>query len=158
MEQLSRATNETISLHLRQGRNRVVVDAIRARQAVSHSVEIGDQVPLQEGPSGKAILAFLEPNEAAAIVDDALGTRKERTELLAALEEIRRQGYVALVGDRSPVVAGISAPVFGFDGVRGSLTITGPSDRWDKEAMEAHAALLVRASNELSAALGYRID
>src|SRR6202000_2767413 len=44
MERLSQATNETVSLHLRQGSNRVAVDAIRARQAVSHSVEIGEQV------------------------------------------------------------------------------------------------------------------
>jgi DNA-binding IclR family transcriptional regulator len=158
MERLNQATNETISLHLRQGLNRVAIDAIPSRQAVSHHVEIGEQVPLYEGPSGKAILAFLEPNEAAAIVEGAAATRQQRADLLAVLEGIRRQGYVSLVGDRSPVVAGISAPVFGFDGVRGSLTITGPSDRWNKDAMESQAALLVRTSNELSAALGYRID
>jgi DNA-binding IclR family transcriptional regulator len=136
----------------------VSVDAIPPRQAVSHTVQIGEQVPLYEGPSGKAILAFLEPNEAAGIVDGAFTSRRERSSLMAVLEQIRRQGYVALVGDRSPVVAGISAPVFGFDGIRGSLTITGPSDRWTKEAMEAHAGLLLRTSNELSAALGYRAD
>ena len=158
MERLSQATNETISLHLRQGPNRVAIDVIPARQAVAHSVEIGEQVPLYEGPSGKAILAFLEPNEAAAIVEGAAATRQQRTDLLAVLEGIRRRGYVSLVGDRSPVVSGISAPVFGFDGIRGSLTITGPSDRWDKEAMESQAPLLVRTASELSAAMGYRVS
>jgi DNA-binding IclR family transcriptional regulator len=158
MEQLSRATNETISLHLRQGSNRVCVDVIPSRQMASHLVEIGETVPLYAGPSGNAILAFLEPTEAAAIVEDGRRTRKERDALLTLLEDIRQRGYVASVGDRSPVVAGLSAPVFSFEGVRGSLTVTGPSSRWDEAAMESAAPLIVKLSRELSASLGHRLD
>lgn len=158
MEQLSRATNETVSLHLRQGLNRVCVDVIPSRQMVAHLVEIGETVPLYSGPSGKAILAFLEPTEAAAIVEGGCRTLEERDALLAVLEDIRHKGYVASVGDRSPVVAGLSAPVFGFEGVRGSLTVTGPSSRWDAAAMEAAAPLIVKVSRELSASLGHRSD
>lgn len=156
MEQLGVATNETISLHIRQGRYRVCVDAVPSRQAVAHTVILGERVPLHEGPSSKAILAFIEPTEAAAIVDEACSTRRERTALLAMLDEIRQRGYIASVGERSPVVAGISAPVFGFDGVRGSLTITGPADRWDEAAMESAAPLLLNASRGLSDSLGHR--
>jgi DNA-binding IclR family transcriptional regulator len=156
MEQLSLATNESISLHIRQGRYRVCVDAIPSRQAVAHTVMLGERVPLHEGQSSKAILAFLEPTEAAAIVEEACSTRRERSAFLAMLDEVRQRGYIALVGDRSSVVAGISAPVFGFDGVRGSLTITGPADRWDEAAMESAAPLLLKVSRELSDSLGHR--
>ena len=157
MEQLSLATNETVSLHIRQGRNRVCVEAIPSRQVVGHAAALGEIVPLYEGPSSKAILAFVEPNEGVDIVEQAQLSRKERSALLAVLDEIRQRGYVASVGDRSPAVAGISAPVFGFDGVRGSLTITGPTGRWDEAAMQSAAPLLLKASKELSALLGYRL-
>ena len=45
-------------------------------------------------------------------------------------EQIRRDGVIELVGDRVPELVGISAPVFGADGVLvGALTLTMPAHR-----------------------------
>jgi DNA-binding IclR family transcriptional regulator len=158
MERLSQATRETICLYVRHGCNRICVETVPGKYTVSRVVEIGATVPIHSGPSGKAILAFIEPAEMATIVADAYSNQEDRSAILGVLDEIRQRGFIASVGDRSPGVGGLSAPVFNADGIIGALTISGPASRWDEEAMAAAAPLLVEVSQELSDALGYRRD
>jgi DNA-binding IclR family transcriptional regulator len=158
MEQLGQATGETISLHVRQGRSRICVETVAGRHTVSRVVEIGETLPLEVGPSGKVILAFIEPAEMASIVEAAAQDDEERATTYAVLEQIRSDGYFAIVGDRSPAVGGLSAPFFNADGIVGALTISGPSSRWNHEAQIAAAPQIVAASVDLSTALGHRPD
>jgi DNA-binding IclR family transcriptional regulator len=147
MEELGQATSETISLHVRQG---------HSRHTVSRVVEIGETLPLEIGPSGKTILAFIEPAEMAAIVEAQ--DDEDRASMYEVLEQIRKDGYFAIIGDRLPGVGGLSAPFFNADGIVGALTISGPSSRWNHEAQIAAAPQIVAASVELSKALGHRPD
>ena len=158
MEQLGQATGETISLHVRQGRSRICVETVAGRHTVSRVVEIGETLPLEVGPSGKVILAFIEPAEMASVVEAAAQDDEERATTYAVLEQIRSDGYFAIVGDRSPAVGGLSAPFFNADGIVGALTISGPSSRWNHEAQIAAAPQIVAASVDLSKALGHRPD
>jgi DNA-binding IclR family transcriptional regulator len=158
MEQLGQATGETICLHVRHGRKRICVETVPGRHTVSRVVEIGQTVPIHAGPSGKAILAFLEPAEMAAILEEAYPSSEERTAAFALLEEIRERGYITSVGDRTPGVGGLSAPLFNADGIVGSLTVSGPSSRWNEEAMDCVAPSLLKITAELSASLGHRSD
>jgi DNA-binding IclR family transcriptional regulator len=158
MEQISRATSETITLHVRHGRNRICVEVLPGRHTVSRVVEIGQTLPLHAGPSGKAILAFIEPAEMASIVEEACPDPAGQVTLFETLEGIRQRGYIASVGDRSPGVGGLSAPLFNAEGIVGALTISGPASRWNEAAMESAVPLLTQVSAELSAALGHRVD
>jgi IclR family acetate operon transcriptional repressor len=158
MEQIGQSTSETVTLHVRHGRNRICVEVVPGRHTVSRVVEIGQNLPIHAGPSGKAMLAFVEPAEMASIVEEACPEPAGQTALFATLEEIRQRGYIASVGDRSPGVGGLSVPLFNADGIVGSLTISGPSGRWNEGAMEAAAPMLTQVSAELSAALGHRAD
>lgn len=101
MEQLGLATRETISLHVRHGRSRICVETVPGRHMVSRVVEIGETLPLHAGPSGKAILAFVEPAEMASIVQEATEDQAARAAMFELLEGIRDRGYIASVGDRS---------------------------------------------------------
>jgi DNA-binding IclR family transcriptional regulator len=65
---------------------------------------------------------------------------------------------VASVGDRTPGVGGLSAPLFNADGIVGSLTISGPSSRWNEDAMELAVPLLMQVTGELSTSLGHRSE
>jgi DNA-binding IclR family transcriptional regulator len=158
MEQIGQSTSETVTLHVRHGRNRICVEVVPGRHTVSRVVEIGQNLPIHAGPSGKAMLAFVEPAEMASIVEEACPEPAGQAALFATLEEIRQRGYIASVGDRSPGVGGLSVPLFNADGIVGSLTISGPSGRWNEGAMEAAAPMLTQVSAELSAALGHRAD
>jgi DNA-binding IclR family transcriptional regulator len=158
MEQMGQTSGETISIHVRHGRRRICVDTVPGRHTVSRVVEIGENLPLHAGPSGKAILAFIEPAEMASIVEEATPDQGEQVKLYDLLEGIRGNGYLATVGDRSPGVGGLSAPFFNADGIVGALTISGPASRWTHEAQVEFAPELVTASIELSLALGHRPD
>ena len=58
-------------------------------------------------------------------------------------EKIRKDGFAALVGDRFPDLAGVSAPVFKAGGdLAGAVTLTMPASRFHKNQVEPvkHAA------------------
>lgn len=156
MEALGRATGETISLHIRNGRRRTCIETYPSRQAISRVIPIGESVPLFLGPTSKAILAFLDDAERESIAEDARTCDGAQYAAIAGqLERIRANGYIALVGDRAPGVGGLSAPVFDGEGVIGAITISGPSSRWTQQVMEDASGLLISACADLSALLGY---
>jgi DNA-binding IclR family transcriptional regulator len=157
MERLGNVTEETISLHARHGRNRICVETVPGRHTLSRVVPIGETLPLYAGPSGKAILAFVEPAETASIIAEATPDEAGRARLFDVLERIRHDGYIASVGDRTPGVGGLSAPLFSADGIVGALTISGPASRWNLEAQSSYAQILIDACVELSEALGHRV-
>ncbi|GIW07926.1 MAG: IclR family transcriptional regulator [Dehalococcoidia bacterium] len=147
-------TRETIGLHIRSGSQRVCIDVVEAIHPVRRYLNLGETYPLYAGPSGKVILAYLPEPE----IDSILARAAEHGEDVAAirkrLAEIRQKGYMAAIGDQHPGVGGLSVPIFNFKGVVASMTISGPSERWTLEAMEAAAPDVVAIGAELSRALG----
>jgi len=95
-------------------------------------VQVGELLPLDRGAGGRVLMAF----------SGAKG---------AIYERIRREGYVALQGDRVPDLAGISAPVTGPDGkLVGALILTLPTYRYK----DKHVAPVREAAKAISARLG----
>jgi DNA-binding IclR family transcriptional regulator len=69
----------------------------------------------------------------------------------AIYDKIRHDGVAALVGDRSPDLAGISAPVFKPQGeLAGAVTLTMPASRFDK----AFVAQVKEAARRITRGLG----
>jgi DNA-binding IclR family transcriptional regulator len=94
---------------------------------------VGDLVPLTRGTGGRVLMAF----------SGAKGAMYER---------IRQDGYVALIGDRSPELAGISAPVFKAQGeLVAAVTLTMPANRFRQEHIEPTR----QAARAISGKLGY---
>lgn len=155
MEQITEQTGETVSLHVRSGRERVCVETTPGRHVDRRVIPIGERLPLYAGPSGKAILAFMEPQEVDTIIAEAAAAGSDAQELRTTLAGIQDRGFVASVGDRSPGVGGLSAPVFQADGIVAALTVSGPSSRWDQQVMEKWAPMVTEACQALSRAIGY---
>ncbi|HBD33455.1 MAG TPA: IclR family transcriptional regulator, partial [Cupriavidus sp.] len=66
-------------------------------------------------------------------------------------QRIRDEGVIALVGDRSPDIAGVSSPVFGPGGeLKGALTLTCPTPRFSESFREQ----VLDAARGLTQALG----
>jgi DNA-binding IclR family transcriptional regulator len=110
--QLAAETGDTVFLMGRSGFNTVCID----RQEGSYMIDsltgsVGGQIPLGVGPASQAILAFLPPAEAEAVLrgNTALYPRFNgltAKEIADRLPQIRKQGYVA---DHGRLVMGISA-------------------------------------------------
>lgn len=146
-------TAETVNLHIRTGDQVLCVAGVESEQVVRRVLPLGEQRPLFAGPAAKTILAFLPEDEIEAIVAD-VPPGASRRKLLDQLSLIREQGFIAVVGDRTPGVGAVSVPVFGPTGIAASITVAGPADRWTAKVMEAAAPRVRAAADRLSRALG----
>ena len=105
-------TGDTVFLMARSGFNVVCVDRVEGTYMLdSLTGHIGGQIPLGVGSASQAVLAFLAPEEAEAIIV-ANETRYPgfngltAAEIRAELPQIRKRGYAL---DQGHLVAGISA-------------------------------------------------
>jgi len=155
MEKVAESTGETVGLHVRNNRTRICIEVVPGRHAVRRVVHVGETLPLWAGPSGKVILAFMEPMEVDLILAEAKEAGQDVERIRRQLDEIRLNGYIASVGDRSPGVGGLSVPVFKADGIGASLTVSGPASRWTQESMENAAGLVKVMCGSLSESLGF---
>ena len=153
-------TGDTVFLMARSGFNTVCID----RQEGSYMIDsltgqVGGQIPLGVGPASQAILAFLSPDEADAVLESnaphyARFNGLSADEVRERLPEIREQGYAL---DDGRLVEGISAlavPILpqGRD-VAGSLAINMTSARLRNGRLAPLIALLRREVAAIEASI-----
>jgi DNA-binding IclR family transcriptional regulator len=132
LRELVDKTRESASFHVRQGDARVCLYRVDSPQPIRDHVQVGDLFPVDRGAGGRVLMAFS-------------GGRG------ALYDRVRAEGVAALVGDRSPELAGVSAPVFRANGeLAGAVTLTMPAHRFKK----AHVAPVKAAAREITHALG----
>lgn len=85
---------------------------------VQTSYPRGRPMPLARGAISRSIIAFLPRRKQLPFVDAnldelrATGLGETREQILDAMRQIRRTGYVVAYGEVTPGVAGIAAPIF----------------------------------------------
>ncbi|EKZ96339.1 IclR family transcriptional regulator [Cupriavidus metallidurans] len=132
LRELVRATRESAAFHIQQGEHRLCLYRVDSPQPVRDHIRAGDLLPLNRGAGGRVLRAFA-------------GARGE------IYQRIRDEGVIALVGDRSPDIAGVSSPVFGPGGeLKGALTLTCPTPRFSESFREQ----VLDAARGLTQALG----
>jgi IclR family acetate operon transcriptional repressor len=157
LDSLRDESEETVSLHIRAGDERVCVAGAESRHVVQRVLAIGEPVALWEGPTGKVILAFLTGEDRAAVLRRAQAAGFSAHALAEPLSSAARDGWIISVGDRTPGVGALSAPLFEAAGVVGSITVAGPVERWSREKMTPFAGRLRAAAAEISGELGGRV-
>src|SRR6266516_3133101 len=136
LERLAASSGETATLSVLQGSQRLYVDQVLSPQEVRLSAVLGRPYPLYAGASSKVLLAALPEAE---------------------LVEIRRSGYAATHGERQAGAASVAAAVLDASGRPfGSISISGPADRFPPERVRRWGELVTRTAAELSAAIGHR--
>ncbi len=125
-------TGESAALHVRQGDARLCLLRVDSPQPIRDHTRIGDFLPLEHGSGGHVIQAYHG------------GTGPYH-------EQVRRDGVIALKGDRVGQLSGISAPVFEAQNkFVGALTLSMPTERF----LAAQAELVKLKARELSLQLG----
>jgi DNA-binding IclR family transcriptional regulator len=105
---------------------RLCLYRVDSPQLVRDHVRAGDLLPIDRG-AGARVLAAFGPEPPPS---DTAGAAAEH----ALRDAIRAQGYWAAVGDRTPELGGISAPVFRADGaLAGAVTLTMPAHRYRED-------------------------
>lgn len=157
---LSRSTNETATLSVRSGDQRVYIDQVTPSREVLMSVQLGVAHPLHAGASSKALLAFLPPDEIDRYLGGSLDKVTTRTvtdarKLRKELAAIRRRGWAESLGERQAGAGSVAAPVFAATGLPVAVvSVCGPADRMAGEIEDCAHHLMV-STGRLSARLGY---
>ncbi len=132
MRSLVQRTKESVAFHVRQGDQRLVLFRVDSPQLLRDHVRAGGLLPLNRGAGGRVLSAF----------EGARGR---------LYDQVRRDGYVMVTGDRVPGLVGISAPVWGSGRARvGALTLPAPGQRVEPSFTDELRASAAR----LTAALG----
>src|ERR671916_1864242 len=162
MTQLRDETNETVGLHVVDGRFfRVVIDQVESRHSIRRTyTNLGESIPIHQGAPGKAILAHLPGDVQQQILSGPLEAATDNTIVDSELlrrepESVLDKGYAISLAERVPEVCTIAVPVFDYrESVVGALSVTGPSSRVDKGQLLEFAPHALQAAEDLSFMLG----
>jgi len=161
LERLTKETQESAFLNVRQGSSAKLVAREIGPQALVTILELGAIVPLHRTAAGRAILAFLPrrtQEDYLANADFECLTSKtvsNAAELRKRLDEVEREGICVAQDEFILGVTGVSVPVRLDNGeALASLTISMPSVRFDPDARRTIAAILTRESRLLAAQFG----
>ena len=154
---LSARSEETATMSLRTGWERMYVDQILPPDDIKMVVPIGRLFPLHAGASSKAFLAFLPEAERERFfaAHARLPALTERTvidadTLRAELQEIRAAGYATSLGERQQGAASVAAPILDRSGTPAAvISVCGPIERFEARREDA-ARMLLEETTALS--------
>jgi IclR family KDG regulon transcriptional repressor len=155
LTELCETTGETASYWVVTNRERVCVDRVLSRHALSSTIHIGARVPLHIGAAGRALVAFL-PDEERQLVLDALDSDDiDIDALIDSLDKIRDRGYAISVEEREKGLASVAVPIPDQKGgLVGAISATGPVSRFNAAQRRDVVDDLMVAASRLS---NYRV-
>ncbi|MEK5234659.1 IclR family transcriptional regulator [Paenibacillus sp. FSL L8-0470] len=156
MERLRDRLGETVSLYLRDGLERVRIQAVQSRQAIRRVAQIGARLPLSVGASSKVLAAYA-PHEVQIrlLADPAWPETVDRSLYLEQLKEVTRRGYATSFEEREPGAAAVAVPIVGRNGsVVAALSLSGPVSRLSRETLEEYAVVLSENAAEMGLMMG----
>ncbi len=164
LDQLADVSGETAHLCVLDGADVVYIAKVECTRTLRIPSAVGQRNPAYCTGVGKALLSHLSPEQLAAYIAETTlrpFTKKTLTsvaDLRANLRQILAQGYAVDDQEREEGVRCVAAPVRDHSGrVIAAISIAGPTMRVTKERVGELAAHVIRAANEISSRLGYRV-
>lgn len=165
MRSIRDAVNETVILSIRVGHRRVNLDYVESTQPIRRLTQLGFEVPLHVGATGRALLSGLSTDEFEQYVQSnfltilATDTRIAEDRLREEVAHVRRAGYAVAFREITSDTAAVSAPVRDHTGdVVAALTISCPEDRFTSKLKQACIREITHAAESVSSALGYKAN
>ncbi|RAP74436.1 IclR family transcriptional regulator [Paenibacillus montanisoli] len=155
MERLRDMLGETVSLYLRDGNERIRIQAVQSIQAIRRVAPIGVRLPLYVGASSKVLIAFEEAAKREELLQDASWPPSfDRQQFQEQMAEWQRLGYAMSVEEREQGAAAVAAPVFSRTGkLVAALSVSGPANRLTPEIMRSQAPAVIEAARRLGVML-----
>ncbi|MBW7984054.1 DNA-binding transcriptional regulator KdgR [Enterobacillus tribolii] len=162
MRELSRLTRETIHLGALDEDSIVYIHKIDSMYNLRMYSRIGRRNPLHTTAIGKVLLAWRDRAEVTEIVEhidfrrSTANTLMTPAELLAALDQVKAQGFGEDNEEQEEGLRCIAVPVFDrFGVVIAGLSISFPTIRFSEEAKGDYVAMLKKAAKNISEQMGY---
>ncbi|WP_400162854.1 IclR family transcriptional regulator [Brevibacillus sp. TJ4] len=148
MERLRDLVEETISLYIRDGMERIRIQAVQSRQPIRRVAPVGARMPLTVGASSKVLVAYAGEH----VLHELLHEQEwpdyvDRESYLEQLEQIRELGFATSVEERELGTAAVAAPIFNRNGqLVAAIAASGPSNRLTLEKMGEYAPYILEAA------------
>lgn len=151
MERLRDLIGETVSLYIRDGRERIRIQAVQSNQSVRRVAPVGVRLPLYVGASGKILLAY----ENEAVRKEIMSApdwpqTMDNKHFMKQLAEIREKGYATSIEEREPGAAAVAAPIFNRAGkLVAALSVSGPVSRLTPDKLKQYASDVREAARRM---------
>lgn len=161
LEVLGGQFNENVHIRIRDGLQSEIVAKWDCTRGVRVHTEIGTRRHLHAGASGKVLLAYAPDDLQRLVLGGALErftpqTVVQKTKLAKELARIREDGYAVSMGEVTPDVIAVAAPIFDAHGrVLAALGMSLPASRAPGDLTPVVDALKLTGL-KLSAELGWR--
>jgi DNA-binding IclR family transcriptional regulator len=153
LERLARVTGVSAQLYVRDGDQRVCVDAVESDSELRTIVVVGATLPLTKGSAGKVFLAKATDEDRRRVLG-AL-PHEEAVRLARMVATTARRGWADSIGEREAGVASVSAPVLdAVGGIVAAVSVSGPANRIGAMRGRRYATAVTTAAHEIEAALG----
>lgn len=159
--QLAAQTGETVNLAVLSDGAALYVDQVAGSSALQSHNWVGQRIPLHATSNGKVLLSGLPVEQvlatAGALRPYTPATITSGKRLLAVLAEVRNTGYALAVDELERGLTAVAAPIRNASGdVRASMSVSGPTFRLDRAAVDGVVPTLVLAAAHVSERLGWR--
>ena len=162
LEALREKTRETVHFNIVEGQFRVCAYTLESQQNLKAGMPMGNRSPLHAGASSKCLLAFSSDSFREDYINSPLASITENTivnkiQLIDELKKIRKLGYASSLGERTPGLGALSAPILNFKGkLLGSISLAIPETRFTNSDHRSFCTeTLLAVSKEASDMLGY---
>lgn len=160
--QLAQSTGETSSVAILEGNEVFYLAKVEGREVLALISSVGKRAPANATGLGKALLAYLEPDQVDALWPDGVlpaltgNTITDLSALRADLDATRERGFALEREESGPGVACVAAPVLDVSGrVPAAVSISVPLARWDQYPLSHWSAVVLQAAAAMSERVGY---
>lgn len=159
LHKIAEETHEVCYFGLLNSSEVLYIEAVYPASSQHTRNILGERAPLYCTGLGKAMLAFMPPEEAEQIICGGLKpftnfTLCDPQLLRSELEEIRMTGYAVDNMEHEFGVRCVAVPIFGAGGeIKAAISVSGPSPRFDRTTILKHAELISRTIQPLQRCL-----
>ncbi|MDQ6423565.1 IclR family transcriptional regulator [Paenibacillus sp. LHD-117] len=151
MVRLRDQLGETVSIYVRDGSERIRIQAVQSNQPVRRVAPIGIRLPLYAGASSKVLIAYSKEAVQASILESPEWPSSiDMQQYRLQLQEVTSQGYATSFEEREAGAAALSSPIFDrAGGLAAALSVSGPASRMTLETMREYAPVMMEAAKRM---------
>lgn len=162
MHRLAKLTGENIHLSVPDGNEIVYIDRVETHKILRMHSAVGNRASVHCTAMGKSMVAAMPAERRDEIVASltfervAEDTITDRDVYLRELDDVRRKGYALAIKEHQSDIDGVAACVRDFrNEIVGSISVTAPSFRADRQKLEGWAPSVIEAAKQVSRNLGW---
>ncbi|MGD9677662.1 MAG: IclR family transcriptional regulator [Vulcanibacillus sp.] len=151
MERLRNLLDETISLYIRDGYERIRIQSIESNQSLRRVAPIGERLPLALGASSKVLITYEEKSIQEDILKQlASNYQIDKNSFEKVIEDVKILGYATSFEERAIGAVAIACPIFNRQkSIIAALSVSGPVNRLTYEKLEEIAPVLTASCSKL---------